>query len=217
MKKVLAALILCLVIVFASFADSLVYVYGSSISSNDFEAMPRRGQVFKDGNSNLVIVKEVRDDVVLFDKFISKAEYIRGSELVKRGPLNSLNIIGSLGYSMVQYSITTPIYPFSPIAMAGASYGDTFGKSVLAMAGLNVIVPLARLWDTGFALVQNGKIVGWGAAGVSAASSVTFACGYGFSYRHYIGPFNWEVGATWLSVLGTASSVSPYIGVGLVL
>ena len=217
MKKVLAALILCLVLVLSVFADSLVYVYGNSISSNDFTATPKRGQVFVDESSNVIIVKSVRDDIIVFDKLVSREDYQRNSSLSPRGPLNSLNIIGSLGYSFVSYSITSPIYPFCPVVMVGASYGNTLGISVVALAGLDVMVPIARLWDSENTFIENGKLVGWGAVGASISSAVTFASGYGFSYRHNIGNFNWEVGAAWLLLSGKGSEFSPYIGVGLSL
>ncbi len=217
MKKVLAALILCLVIVCGLFADSLVYVYGNSISSNDFETVPKRGQVFVDESSNVIIVKGVRDDIVVFDKLVSREDYQRSSSLSHRGPLNSLNVIGSLGYSFVSYSITTPIYPFSPVVLVGASYGNILGTAVVALAGLDIMVPIARLWDSRNTFIENGKLVGWGAVGASVSSAVTFASGYGFSYRHNIGSFNWEVGASWLLLNGFGSVFSPYIGVGLSL
>ncbi|MBR2281293.1 MAG: hypothetical protein IJ863_01575, partial [Spirochaetales bacterium] len=126
-------------------------------------------------------------------------------------------IIGSLGYSFASYSITAPTYPFCPVVLVGASYGDVLGSSVVALAGLDVMVPIARLWDSGNTFIENGKIIGWGAVGASFSSAVTFASGYGFSYRHNIGFFNWEVGASWLLLSGIGGVFSPYVGVGLSL
>ncbi len=217
MKKVLAALILCLVAVSGVFSDSLVYVYGNSISSNDFTAAPKRGQVFVDDSSNVIVVNSVRDDVVIFDKLISRKDYQRNSSLTPRGPLNSFNVFGSLGYAFASYSITTPIYPFNPVVLVGASYDKALGTSVVALAGLEVMVPVARLWDSQNTFIENGKLVGWGAVGASVSSAVTFASGYGFSYRHNIGNFNWELGAAWLLFNRVGRVVSPYLGVGLSL
>ena len=62
---------------------------------------------------------------------------------------------------------------------------------------------------------ENGKISGWGAAGISIGSSVTFAASYGFSYRHNIGFFNWELGWFWLALPSVAVKGSPYLGVGM--
>ncbi len=215
MKKALLAVILCLVLVGGLFADSLVYVYGNSISSNDFSDLPRRGQVLVDESRNVVIVKEVREDIVILDKVISRGDYVQGAELRRRAPVNFVNAMGSLGYAFVQYGMTTPIYPFSPVVMVGASYGSKLGTSVVALAGLNVTVPIARLWDSGNTFIENGKLTGWGGAGVAISDSVTFASAYGFSYRHNLGSFSWEVGASWLLVNGVGNLLSPYIGVGL--
>ena len=129
--------------------------------------------------------------------------------------MNSIGIMGSLGYALASWSMTTGLYPLQPLAMAGVTYGQDSDVGILALAGAKVNVPLARLWDVKNTFIVNGKISGWGAAGVCVSSSVTFACSFGFSYRHNAGAFCWELGATWLSVLGKERTLSPYLGIGV--
>ncbi len=217
MKKVLAAFILCLVLVSTASAGSLVYVYGNSLSSDDFEEAPKRGQVFVDRFSNVVIAKEIRSDVVVFDKLISRSDYVAGSSLSERGRLHSLNLMGSLDYALLGYSATTGLYPLSFLVLAGAGYGSGLGASALLMAGLNVTVPLARLWDLGNTFIENGKLIGWGAVGISISGSPAFASGYGVSYRHSLGSFNWEAGASWIGLGSADGRLSPYLGLGCCL
>ena len=215
LKKTLSLiLILCAVIV-PVLANSITYIYGNSISSSDFEVIPKRGQVYTDGNSNLLIVKAIYDDVISFDKLISVAPYERNSVLTERSALNSISLYGGLGHSIVSYSLTTPFYPFEPLAAAGISYGKDFGVRALVMAGARANAVLANLWDTSNTFIENGKISGWGAAGISIGSSVTFAASYGFSYRHNIGFFNWELGWFWLALPSVAVKGSPYLGIGM--
>lgn len=219
LKKLILASLLLVFFASGAFCASITYVYGNSISSTDVGDDYRKGQVFTDSSSNVLVLKRFyqkpEGPVAVFDKLITRGSYERNDTLNPRGALNSIGIMGSLGYALASWSMTTALYPLQPLAMAGATYGSDSGMGILALAGAKVNVPLARLWDVRNRLIVNGKFSGWGAAGVSIGSRVTFACAFGFSYRHNAGSFSWELGATWLSVLGNVRTVSPYLGIGV--
>ncbi|MFC2821184.1 MAG: hypothetical protein ACFN3H_00225 [Spirochaetales bacterium] len=215
MKKIAAVFIIIFLASSAAFAAALSYVYESSLSSVDFKEMPSVGQVFVDGSSNILAVRRIHDNVVIFDKLITLGPYYSGSSLKKRNPLNSLGFTGTSDYSFLRYSITTPLYPVSPLVIAGLSYGSRFTLRALVLAGFKVSVPLANLRYGGSTFIENGKLNAWAAAGVSVRKAVTFACSYGFSYRHNIGAFNWEIGTSRLCLLEKAAPWSPYIGIGV--
>lgn len=219
MKKTILLLLMLLVSGLFVFAASITYVYGNNISSVDTESTFRRGQVFTDSSSNVLVLKRFyhkpEGPVAVFDKLISRASYQRGDTLNPRGAVSSIGVMGSMNYALASWNMTTGLYPLQPLVMAGATYGTDYGAGILALAGAKVNVPLARLWDAGNTFIVNGKLSGWGAAGIFIRSSVTFACSFGFSYRHNVGSFNWEIGATWLSVLGKLRTLSPYLGFGV--
>ena len=219
MKKTLFLLLMLLVSILSVFAASITYVYGNSISSVDTESTFRRGQVFTDSSSNVLVLKRFyqkpEGPVAVFDKLISRGSYERGDYLAPRGAVNSVGIMGSLDYALASWSMTTAVYPLEPLAMVGVSYVRDTDSGVLVLAGAKVNVPLARLWDVRNPLIVNGKLSGWGAAGICTGSSVTFACCFGFSYRHNVGFFSWEAGAAWFSVLGREMTLSPYLGFGV--
>ncbi len=216
MRRIISALIILILICSSLYAGSISYVYGNNISSVTMGDGVSRGQVYTDEQGNILIVRKVRDNVVMFDKLISKATYQRDSELTKRGPLNTITVMGGINHTLASYSITTPIYPFSPVVMGGLSYGQKKGVRALVLAGIDVTVPLARLWDTSSTFIQNGKLVGWGTAGISIVrTGVTFASSYGFCYRHNIGSFCWNAGFSWLFVQDKYSIWTPFAGVGI--
>ena len=217
-KLIVSALLLCFSII-GAFCASITYVYGNNISSLDVESDYKVGQLFTDSNSNTLAIKRFyqTDDgrVAVFDKLISRGPYKRNDVLSPRGAMNSFGAIGAMSHSLAWWSMTTPIYPLSPLVMAGACYGPDSGVGVLALAGAKVNIPIARLWDAQNTLIVNGKLSGWGAAGVSISSSVTFACSFGFSYRHNLGSFFWELGASWLWIPDRTRTLSPYLGLGV--
>ena len=217
-KSILISLLL-FVFMECAFCGSITYVYGNSISSVDIGDDYGRGQVFTDSSSNVLVLKRIyRNDegpVAVFDKLISRGPYRRNDVLVPRGALNSITMTGSLDSALISWNMTTSLYPVQPLAVVGVTYGKDSDFGFLALAGAKVNVPLARLWDVGNTFIVNGKLSGWGAAGIGIGSSVTFACSFGFSYRHNAGSFSWELGASWLSVLGKTSALSPYLGIGV--
>lgn len=219
LKKLVVSVLLLFVSVAGAFCASITYVYGNNISSLDVESDYKVGQLFTDSSSNVLVIKRFyqKDDgrVAVFDKLISRSPYQRNDVLSPRGAMNSFGVIGSLSHSLAWWSMTTPIYPLSPLVMAGSSYGADAGVGALVLAGAKVNIPIARLWDTQNTMIVNGKLSGWGAAGVSASSSVTFACSFGFSYRHNIGSFFWELGASWLWIPDRTRTLSPYLGLGV--
>ena len=219
MKKTFVLLLMLLVSSLLVFAASITYVYGNNISSVDTEETFGRGQVFTDSNSNVLVLRRFyqkpEGPVAVFDKLISRASYVRNDALKPRGAMQSIGVAGSLDHALVSWSMTTGLYPLEPLAMAGVSYAKDSQIGILALAGTKVNIPLARLWDVRNSFIVNGKISGWGAAGIEIGSSVTFACSFGFSYRQNVGAFCWEVGASWLSVLGKAKTLSPFVGIGV--
>lgn len=219
LKKLSVSVLLLFVLIAGAFSASITYVYGNSISSVDVQGDYKVGQIFTDSSSNVLVLKRFyqKDEgpVAVFDKLISRAPYKRDDVLSSRGALNSFGVIGGLSHSLAWWSMTTPLYPLAPVVMAGASYGPDSGVGVLVLAGAKVNVPIARLWDSRNSLIVNGKLSGWGAAGASISSSVTFACSFGFFYRHNLGSFFWELGASWLWVLNRTKILSPYLGLGV--
>ncbi len=219
LKRLFLLTLLLFVLIGSAFCASITYVYGNSISSTDVGDDYRKGQIFTDSSSNVLVLKRFyqkpEGPVAVFDKLISRGSYERNDVLNPRGALNSVGVMGSLGYALASWSMTTALYPLQPLVMAGVTYGQDSDIGVLALAGAKVNVPLARLWDAKNTFIVNGKLSGWGAAGVSVSSSVTFACCFGFSYRHNAGAFFWELGGTWLSVLGKDRTMSPYLGFGV--
>ena len=224
------------ILVFSAFcvnAATMTFVYGSSISSIDMGSDARTGQIYTDQSGNVVAVKAIHENVELgggktgkvveFDKLISRGDYVTGSKLERRGMMSSLSVYGGLYHSMASCSITCPIYPFHPVLMAGVDYdlvsamkrGSFTVSEALALAGIGVSFPIARLWDSGFTLIENGKVTAWCAAGVGISDSVTFALSYGFSYRHNVGSFHWELGGMWLYRIGGSNLISPYLGFGV--
>lgn len=219
LKRLFLVFLLLFVFVGSALCASVTYVYGNSISSVDTETDYKRGQIFTDSSNNVLALKRFyqkpEGPVAVFDKLISKGTYQREDTLTPRGALNSIGLMGSLDDALVSWSMTTSLYPFQPLAMAGVSYGKNADFGVLVLAGAKVNIPLARLWDTKNTFIVNGKLSGWGAAGISIGASVTFACGFGFSYRHNAGSFFWEVGASWLAVPEKDQVLSPYLGIGV--
>ena len=216
MRKLLSALIILVLFCSCIHAGKISYVYGNNISSVEMEEGASRGKVYKDDKDNILIVRKVRENVVMFDKLISRSPYQRDSGLTKRGPLSTITAMGGINHALASYSITTPLYPISPVVMGGVSYGKKAPHGGLVLGGVEVTVPLARLWDTSGTLIQNGKLVGWGSAGINIDNSgVTFASAFGFCYRHNIGSFCWNAGFSWLVVLDNYSMWTPFAGVGV--
>ena len=223
MKKYCALAAFLFLFVLAVGASTTTFVYKGSISSTDMTSDVRKGQIYTDGSSNVLVVKSVHDGVTEFDKVISRGDYFSGNSLKSRGPLHSIGLYSGLYHSLVCYSVSCAIYPFFPVVMGGFGYnlvsafkgGSLSVSDGLALAGVGVSFPLARLWNTKNTLIENGKITAWCAAGVSISSSVTFASSYGFSYRHNLGTFHWDLGAMWLYRNGGSNRISPYLGVGV--
>ena len=223
MKRTCALVAFLFLLILAAGASTTTYVYKSSISSVDMDSDVRKGQIYTDGSSNVLVVKDIHDGVVEFDKVISRGKYYSGNSLNRRKALNSISLYSGLYHSLVGYSFSCALYPFYPVVMGGAGYnlvsvfnGRSFSVSDgLALAGVGVSFPLARLWESSATLIENGKINAWCAAGASIKDSVTFACSYGFSYRHNFGSFHWEVGGMWLYRNGDSNRISPYLGAGV--
>lgn len=227
MKRLLVCAALLVLVALCAYASTTTFVYGSSISSIDMDQDVRVGQVYLDSSSNVLIVKSVLRDVdyggqengtvVEFDKYISRGEHVFGSPLVRRGPIIGIGVYGGLRHSLARVSVTCALYPLYPVVMAGLGYDLEGAKAIdsLVLGGFGVQFPIARLWDSDFTLIENGKIGAWCAFGLSISDSVTFAGSYGFSYRHNVGPFSWELGGMWLYRSGGKNLISPYIGLGV--
>lgn len=223
MKKNCAVAAFLFLFILAAGASTTTFVYKGSISSTDMDAQVRPGQIYVDGSSNVLVVKSVHDGVSEFDKVISRGEYFSGNSLKGRGHLHSMGLYSGLYHSLAGYSVSCAIYPFYPVVMGGVGYdlvsafrgGSLSVSDGLALAGIGVSFPLARLWNGKNTLIENGKITAWCAAGVSISNSVTFASSYGFSYRHNLGSFHWELGGIWLYRNGGSNRISPYLGAGV--
>ena len=206
--------VFCIFLCCGLYAGTVGYVYGNNVSSADMAGVPR-GQVCTDSDGNILITRKTAGDIVMFDRLVTRTAIQRGSELTERGPFISLTARGGLNNALVTFGMTTPLYPFSPIVMAGVTYGKEAGTTALVLAGAEVAVPLARLWDASNTFVVNGRFTGAGAVGVAIGSSVRFASCYSFGFRHSIGTFCWEAGFSWLKVSSNGSHWTPYAGIGV--
>ena len=70
MRKLFPVLIILILFCSSIYALNISYVYGNNISSVTKEGEVSRGQVYKDELGNTLIVRKVRDNVVMFDKLI---------------------------------------------------------------------------------------------------------------------------------------------------
>ena len=213
-RRTAAVLLFCLVLCCSLYAGTVTYVYGNNVSSADM-AGEKRGQVYTDPDGNILITRKTAGDIVMFDRLVSKTGIQRGSELTKRGPFSTVTAWGGLNHALASFTITTPLYPFNPVVMAGLTYGKETGTMALVLAGAEVMVPLARLWDSSASLIRNGKFTGSGAIGAAFGSSTMFASCYSFGYRHNIGSFCWAAGFSWLRISDYINVWTPYAGVGV--
>lgn len=212
MRKIAVSILLTLICI-PLFAGSIRYVYGNSISSNDFSEPPKIGDLFISDCGNVLAVKALYEDIVVFDKLITRGPYRNGDELVARKALNSMSLLGTLDFAIATYGLSTRMYPLSPMAVVGVDYRN--GLSALVMAGVRIHVCLAGLWDGMSTFIQNGKVNAWCALGSSISSEVDFACTYGVTYSHNIGMFRWEAGVSDLEVLGKPNSFGFCLGLGV--
>ena len=215
MRRIAALLIFLILLVTPVFSDSLTYVYGSSLSSTEMGDSAKAGRMYLDESGNLIALRSVSNGLAVFDKIISRGPYKSGSTLTARGPLHEVMATGGLSNALAFYSISTPLYPLYPVIAAGADYTSSGISGVLVMAGIHVDVPLSGLWNSQFTLILNGKLTGWGVAGVRVTGSVEFACEYGFGYRHNLGAFCWGLGVSWLYTVAGGSRINPYLGLGV--
>lgn len=222
-------------------ADATVgYVYGNLVSSMDFKTTPKVGTEFRDSNNNVLIVSKNVGNAVVFDRMSTLSPIEEGDALIYDGRQHTVFARLSLTSAMVGYSVSTALHPVRPIAMAGFSFSSPLASSLLATAtstasyaassssfavkdvfvvvGLETDVVFSKLWDSSLTFIEDGGVLGWCALGASVHPSLAFACSYGMSYRHFIGPFRWEIGFSWLRVVGSGvqrSSRTPFVGMGV--
>ena len=214
MRRITAALLFCLALCCSLSAGTVGYVYGNNVSSADMAGVAR-GQVYTDPDGNILITRKTAGEIVMFDILVSRTGIQKGAELTSRGPFMTVTARGGINHTLASFSMTIPLYPFNPIVMVGVSYGKETGTKALVLAGAQVIVPLARLWDSSGTLIRNGKFTGTGAIGAAFGSPTMFACCYSFGYMHNIGTFCWEAGFSWLRLSDYVSVWTPYAGVGV--
>ena len=221
-------------------ADATVgYVYGNMVSSMDFKTAPKVGTEFTDSNNNVLIVSKNVGNAVVFDRISTLSPVEEGDALMYDGRQHTVFARLSLTNAVVGYSVSTALHPVRPIAMAGFSFSSHLASSLSATAtstasyaasssfavrdvfvvvGLETDVVFSKLWDSSLTFIEDGGVLGWCALGASVHPSLAFACSYGMSYRHFIGPFRWEIGLSWLRVVGSGvqrSSRTPFVGVGI--
>ncbi len=216
----LAVLVLILVSVVAlAYSASVGFVYGNSVSSVDFSELPKVGRVFKDEANNVLIVNSSTEKVVVFDKISTHSPIEVGSKLSYAGPQNLLFLRASLNQTSLGWSISTVLYPLKPLVLTGVAYSfrtKTFDGGYIT-AGFESDVPLSKLWDTGFTLIEEGGITGWVTAGILIKNKVSFVSNYGLSYRHFVGSFRWEIGFSCIESPNNLKYSSTFLGVGVSL
>lgn len=220
MRKRLAVLVLILASALSFvWSDSISFVYGNSVSSVDFETLPKVGTVFKDEKNNVLIVSSSSEKAVVFDKISTRSSIEVGSQLTKKGLQQLLFLRGSMNHACLGYSLSTPLYPLKPLALTGIAYSSNFTSydGFYLTLGFETDVALSKLWDTSFTLIEDGGFTGWCTAGVLVKKSVCFCSAYGLSYRHYLGPFRWEIGISCLQGVYGFKYVSGFVGAGVSL
>ncbi len=233
-KKTFAILLFILISLSCAWCASIGYVYKNQVSSIDFEVPPKAGTIFKDSKNNVLIVANSSENVVVFDRLSTNSKVEIGDNLKEKGRMHTIFARASFvntSIVSVGYSVSTALYPIRPVLLCGftfkpllslGSFGSTTASTsssttkVFVTAGFETSFLFSTLWDTSFTLVEDGGINGWCTAGVFVYPNVEFACSYGFSYRHYIGSFQWEVGLSWLRSVSLKYYTS-FVGVGVFL
>jgi hypothetical protein len=220
MRKRLAVTVLILVSIL-NFAWSVTVssVYNNVVASEDFNELPRVGTQFKDDKNNVLIVNSSSEKVVIFDKISTRLPVEVGSKLTYAGNQHLLFLRTSLNQTSLGWSVSTALYPLKPLVLTGVTYSFNYKSfdGVYLTAGFETDVPLSKLWDTSFTLIEDGGIVGWCAAGILIKNNVAFVCTYGLSYRHFVGTFRWEVGYTCIESPNKLKYSSVFLGVGVSL
>lgn len=199
MKKILSSALM-LFLAFSLSAAVIDNVYRNSVSSESFAGLPERGTVFTDGGDNILFVKSVNGNTVLFDKFYTKTKPEVGSFLNERKYLIKTGVSVSARMAMAECSfVLKKIYPLEPYVAAGYS----FKGGINAMAGMRLSCPLSNLVSSSFTILENGAIEGYAAMGLANGSYLGF--NYGVGYKHTVGRFQWGVGLAWNQISGEVS------------
>ncbi len=213
-----------LVLIFVSFLScawsaSISFIYGNTVSSVDFKELPKVGTVFKDDNNNVLIVSKSTKNAVVFDKISTHSNMEVGSKLTKYGHQNLLFLRASLNHVSLGWSISTVLYPLKPLVLTGTafSFNSKLFNGFYLTAGFESDIVLSKLWSTNFTLIEDGGITGWCTAGILLSNNASFISCYGFSYRHFIGSFKWELGFSWIEVPNGLRYYSPFVGIGVSL
>ncbi len=220
MRKRLSVVVLILLFVLNfAWCASISYVYGNTVSSVDFEELPKVGTLFKDNNNNVLIVSNSSEKIVVFDKISTRSNIEVGNQLTSYGRQNLVFLRVSLNHASLGWSVSTVLYPLKPLVLTGAvfSFKSNSFNGFYITAGFESDVVLSKLWNTHFTLIEDGGFTGWCTAGVLLNDKVSFVSCYGLSYRHFIGSFRWEVGMSWIQVPNDTKYYSPFVGVGVSL
>ena len=220
MRKRLAVVILILVISLSFvWSASISYVYGNTVASVDFENLPKVGTIFKDDKNNVLIVSHSNEKAVVFEKISTHSQLEVGSPLTEKGRQQLLFLRASLNHTSLGYSLSTSLYPLRPLVLTGVAYSlknKTYDGFYFTL-GFESDIVLSKLWDTQFTLIEDGGFTGWFSAGILVKTSVYFVSSYGLSYRHYLGPFRWEVGMSFLQGSYGFKYSSTFLGLGVSL
>ncbi len=234
-KKTFALLFLLLFSLSFVWCESIGYVYGNQVSSVDFEVLPKKGTMFKDSKNNVLIVEQSTENVVIFDRLSTRSKVEIGDSLKEKGRMHTIFARASLVNASIGYSFSTALYPIRPVFLCGFTFKSllSLGSSdststnsssssssvtnrIFVTAGFETDVLFSNLWDTSFTLVEDGGITGWCTVGAFVYPNIEFACSYGFSYRHYIGSFRWEVGLSCLRGVNL-KYYNSFVGIGVFL
>jgi len=170
------------------FEDSkprLNYIWKNEFSSISFpEGTIKIGDCFTFKNAfnqdlGVTIVSDVRDNVVLFDHFYSKAAVV-GLWIEPRSALASLSVSGGTETANIDFFSRTSFYPFSYYIRFGLVYPDYFYTDV----GLLMELPLSRIFSTDFSMISNACITGYTTFGFIFENQFGLCVNYGLWYEH---------------------------------
>ena len=213
-RKAFVLFVLLLVVVPGVWCATIGYVYGNQVSSVDFNVPPKVGAKFVDTHNNILIVAKSLEKTVVFDRISTYSSVEEGSPLIDKGRDHSVFARVSIANALVGYSVSTILHPIRPVVLTGLTYST---RRLFVSAGLEADVILSNLWDSSFTFIEDGGVLGWCTLGAFILPSFSLACSYGVAYRHYIGPFRWELGLSWLRGTGSLLYKTPYIGLGVSL
>ena len=190
MKKFLTITVLFVISSALCFADSISYVYGTSISSLDTES-PSKGSCYTDNKNNIYRVSNTRYGVTEFEIVTTRGPVEKGSELIKRRPLIFTGLTAGIKKFSLNADITAFIHPLSFMIDSDVSFNL---DSIAVFAGIRANVPLSVVTSAESTFIEDGSLYAYALFGSEVKNNLSFMTKWGLGYRHIIKRFFWSLG-----------------------